>query len=131
MKIEIDTNNLAALERLASDLDIALGSVRHAIDGLKAKGASRAPAPAPRQEEAPRAIRIPSRAAQAFSGALSGLGDEFTTRELMDAALAAHPHTGRLGILSALRASVDNGQLEQIQPGAGRRPARYRKINGT
>lgn len=130
MKIEIDTNNLAALERLESDLDITLGSVRHAIDRLKAKGNARGQSAPHRQEEPPQEVRIPRKAIQAVSGTLAGLGNEFTTRELMDAVLAGHPHTGRLGILMALKKAVDDGRLEQIQRGSGRRPAKYRKVNG-
>jgi hypothetical protein len=49
MKIEIDTNNLVALQRLEGELDIALGTVRHAIQKLKQKaknGGKRASSPA-------------------------------------------------------------------------------------
>jgi len=131
MKIEIDTNNLAALERLESDLDIALGSVRHAITKLKEKGANRAPIQGPiqRSEEPRPVLRIPRRATNAFAAAMVSLPSEFSTRELFEATNASHPHTGRIGILNALRNAVTSGNLEQIQPGSGRRPARYRKVN--
>ena|ERR1035437_3946439 len=130
MKIEIDTNNLAALERLESDLDITLDSVRLTIKRLKAKGSTRGQCVPPRQEEPTRATRTPRKAMHAFSVTLAGLGNEFTTREMMDAVLSGYPHTGRVGILLALKEALEDGRLEQIQPGAGRRPAKYRKVNG-
>jgi hypothetical protein len=130
MKIEFDTGNLASMERLESDLDITLESVRLAIKRLREKGIARGQPLLIRQEERTRAVRIPRNSSEALADGLNVLGDQFTTRDLIDAARANHPHAGKVGILAALKAEVAGGRLEQIQSGAGRRPATYRKVNG-
>jgi hypothetical protein len=49
---------------------------------------------------------------------------------LIDAAKAKHPHVGKVGVLAALKKQLNLGLLEPLQPSAGRRPAKYRKVSG-
>lgn len=124
------------------ELDTALGSVRLAMNRIRERAASAKqpqlpltspngetpvePASGPRRKP-----RVPPKATKALSAAVATLPEEFTTKELWTVVGTLHPHTGRVGVLGALKEAVEAGRLQQVAPGVGRRPARYRKATMT
>jgi hypothetical protein len=134
MKIEIDTNNPAALERLERELDIALGTVRHAIEKLKQKANSSRQSHTRQIVEAQVSgatdggISVSPKTFRMFSESLEQLPIEFTTNQLLEAVEQKHPKAGQIAIRRALSQSVEQGMVELIEKGSGRRPSTYRKV---
>lgn len=128
MKIEIDTNNLPAMERLEAELSIALGSVRHAIEGYKQRSVIRAQQPpAAQAKRADEDKWVPRAAAEALKDALGTLPEEFSSSQFFEFAKSNHPNVGKISLRLALQRAADAGTVEQIEASSGRKPARYRK----
>jgi hypothetical protein len=132
MKIEIDTENMASLERLEAELESALAGVRAVIQRVKRNGigiqAGSGPADAARPTAPrPRAIRQ-AVAPQAVRDAISALPERFSSRGLREGAERIRPHIGRAIISRVIEQEVQAGRLELVQRAQGRRPAQYRKV---
>jgi hypothetical protein len=138
MKIEIDTSKPDELRKIKRELEALLSSIDAALLSINRNGEVPAQQPAlpapvgqtsqpmvetPTAAEPPRRTRAPRRTAVY---AISTLGPEFSTTE---ARLAAD----NIGVSDAqvrreLRRQIARGELTPLEPGRGRAPATYRKV---
>ena len=131
MKIEIDTTNLAQLERQERDLDIALETVRLALKKVRESAVQEAASSQCQTNHVNAELsknRHP-RIAAALSTVFHRLPAEFTTREIIGALAQDRLAASRGAIFNTVREFIGAGKLQIVQVGAGRRPTRYSKLN--
>ena len=110
MKIEIDFNDQNKLKQLVAELEKALSVAKFA---LKAPTNGHSEAPIQRQEQP-----------DALQAILDNLPASFTTRDVIEAAGEDKRATVKLWLSKA----VQDGRLQIVQVGQGRRPTSYQKI---
>jgi len=129
MKLEIDPTNLPALKRLMHELAVWSDMVALAIQRHEEQSQPQLPIELSMQEGAREAVGVAldGEAKKLVSDLLATLAANFTTTDIVGRAQRANPELSRGAIRNAISDLVEKGVIREIQPGRGRRPAKYVK----
>jgi hypothetical protein len=124
VKLEIDTSNLASLQKQERELDIALRTVRSAIRAIREN-----PEGQPNLIEVERIASAEDNLADKIvHDVFQLLPENFTTSEIVDQAFLRQPGLSRGAVRNAISRLEKSGRISIVEIGKGRRPTLYIKM---